>query len=451
MSHDQSDSLLTLLTQKSSWHADIKPDNILRVKGRFKLADPGFAKFKKSEAIEKLKDQTKRLRDQTTMIHGGTRTYGKQGLRSPTTTRRHSRLILSGAPECHPGPSKQIHVPRSIDIWSLGCVFSVAASWVVLGTQGIKQFTYVRQRAISKAHDSNSRTKPGEPKGDHFHDGTEVLQDVIYWHNHLRKTCRGTDTITSQMLDLVDREMLRGNAKERIEASKLCEKMRQILSNSHEATQDSLPESLKEALIQMNEDALSQSSQSKTQPTPASDLLRLNAFQNRKTRKSKLLDVRVMATSHRSEALKPELAPPAQPARYPVAPPTEMNEKIPVSTDLSTPPTSRHSGGGNVDQSSQSPDQQLSHLRDQRSLDEKLALQNIGTSLSSIAPSANQTAASQYGIQNVWQARLNIERRKRNSLFGRTGKDKLLTQHFGDRDIVSCLPWCRWCDMCSAN
>jgi hypothetical protein len=49
----------------------------LRVKGRFKLADPGFAKFQKSEAIEKLKDQTKRLRDQTTMIQGGTRTYGK--------------------------------------------------------------------------------------------------------------------------------------------------------------------------------------------------------------------------------------------------------------------------------------------------------------------------------------------------------------------------------------
>ena len=439
MSHGQSDLLLNFLT-KSRWHADIKPDNILRVKGRFKLADPGFAKFKKSEAIEKLKDQTKRLRDQTAMIHGGTRTYGKQDSRRKTSFKAYF-FFSSGAPECHPGPSKQIHVPRSIDIWSLGCVFSVAASWVVLGTQGIKQFTYVRQRAISKAHDSNSRTKSGEPKGDHFHDGTEVLQDVIYWHNHLRKTCRGTDTITSQMLDLVDRKMLRGNAKERIEASKLCKEMEQILSNSHEATQDSLPESLKEALIQMNEDALSQSSQSKTQPTPPSDFLGLNAFQDRKTRKSKLLDVRVMATSHRSEALKPELASSAEPAKYPVAPPTDMNEKkIPASTDLSTPPTSGYGGGGKVDQSSQRPDQQLSHLQDQHSLDEKSTLQKMGTSLSSIAPSANQTATSQYGIQNVWQARLDIERRKRDSLFGRTGKDKLLTQHFGDRDIVSCLP-----------
>lgn len=28
-----------------SWHADIKPDNILRVHGEFKLADFGFARF----------------------------------------------------------------------------------------------------------------------------------------------------------------------------------------------------------------------------------------------------------------------------------------------------------------------------------------------------------------------------------------------------------------------
>jgi serine/threonine protein kinase len=34
------------------WHADIKPDNILSVHGKFKLADPGFAHFvKKTDKI----------------------------------------------------------------------------------------------------------------------------------------------------------------------------------------------------------------------------------------------------------------------------------------------------------------------------------------------------------------------------------------------------------------
>jgi serine/threonine protein kinase len=37
--------LLYLALKKYSWHGDIKPDNILLVKGRYKLADFGFTKF----------------------------------------------------------------------------------------------------------------------------------------------------------------------------------------------------------------------------------------------------------------------------------------------------------------------------------------------------------------------------------------------------------------------
>ncbi|KAI8170895.1 hypothetical protein K4K49_006423 [Colletotrichum sp. SAR 10_70] len=46
------------------WHGDIKPDNILRVRGEFKLADFGFTRFEKS-VIGK---------PQTTHMLGGTRT-----------------------------------------------------------------------------------------------------------------------------------------------------------------------------------------------------------------------------------------------------------------------------------------------------------------------------------------------------------------------------------------
>jgi tRNA A-37 threonylcarbamoyl transferase component Bud32 len=46
-----------------SWHADIKTDNILLVGGKFKLADPGFARFEKAN--------TKK-----TVLQGGTVTYG---------------------------------------------------------------------------------------------------------------------------------------------------------------------------------------------------------------------------------------------------------------------------------------------------------------------------------------------------------------------------------------
>jgi serine/threonine protein kinase len=49
-----------------SWHADIKPDNILIVQGKFKLADPGFVKFVKSTG------GTPRE-----LLPGGTESYGR--------------------------------------------------------------------------------------------------------------------------------------------------------------------------------------------------------------------------------------------------------------------------------------------------------------------------------------------------------------------------------------
>jgi serine/threonine protein kinase len=53
-----------MTSHKNRWHADIKPDNILIVKGKFKLADPGFARFEKKTGKD------------ATIIQGGTTTYG---------------------------------------------------------------------------------------------------------------------------------------------------------------------------------------------------------------------------------------------------------------------------------------------------------------------------------------------------------------------------------------
>ena len=47
------------------WHADIKPDNILSVHGKFKLADPGFAHFVKKTEKTPMGE-----------VLGGTETFG---------------------------------------------------------------------------------------------------------------------------------------------------------------------------------------------------------------------------------------------------------------------------------------------------------------------------------------------------------------------------------------
>lgn len=53
-----------------SWHGDVKPENILSVGDRFKIADPGEAKMVKAEPGK----------IPSTKVPGGTRSFGKQSL-----------------------------------------------------------------------------------------------------------------------------------------------------------------------------------------------------------------------------------------------------------------------------------------------------------------------------------------------------------------------------------
>ncbi|KAG6356312.1 hypothetical protein INS49_015699 [Diaporthe citri] len=142
------------------WHGDIKPENILDVQGRFKLADPA--------APEK-------------------NTYTTE-------------------------PTREIpFVTQGIDIWSLGCVFSVAATYVVAGKEGVKQYRLLRQRALRKL---------GLGIGDPFHDNS-VLPEVTRWHQYLRTCVRTQDDYTAKVLDIVDRSMLIIPGEKRISGSDL--------------------------------------------------------------------------------------------------------------------------------------------------------------------------------------------------------------------------------------
>lgn len=112
-------------------------------------------------------------------------------------------MTLLAAPEktaYSTGGTKEIlFVTQGIDIWSLGCVFSVAATYVVAGKEGVKQYRLLRQRAISKL---------GHGCGDAFHDTCKVLPEVTQWHKYLRTSTRAQDTFTSKVLDIVDKFML---------------------------------------------------------------------------------------------------------------------------------------------------------------------------------------------------------------------------------------------------
>lgn len=150
--------------------------------------------------------------------------------------------LVTGAPEWERSRKSGDPVPQSIDIWSLGCVFSIAATWVALGYKGVLVYERLRENAIKDSlgakqqlhNRQNLQDDEKRPEADYFHDGFNVLNAIQHWHNAVRQYLRGTDNITGQVLDLVTDSMLQGNPSHRISATELCNKLTSILDSCPE-------------------------------------------------------------------------------------------------------------------------------------------------------------------------------------------------------------------------
>ncbi|KAF1810984.1 hypothetical protein P152DRAFT_73235 [Eremomyces bilateralis CBS 781.70] len=156
-------------------HQDVKPENILVCKrdGKllFKLADLGLSRIQRDE-------------DDVVGYSGTvTRTYGP--------------------PECYNPDqvayAQPLEVSKSTDIWSLGCIFSEAAVWVVRGPNGLREYTALRKEQTSKCHIEES---------DCFHDGKGVLDIVRKTHLDLGQEIRRSDKITLDALEVVEDMLL---------------------------------------------------------------------------------------------------------------------------------------------------------------------------------------------------------------------------------------------------
>ncbi|CAJ2502780.1 Uu.00g101740.m01.CDS01 [Anthostomella pinea] len=165
-------------------HGDVKLENILLVDGSFKLADSAEARIEVSTSSN----------NPHTSMPGGTKTHA-----SPEKSRQMSS---DGASD--------LRVPLNSDVWSLGCVFSIAATFVILGAQGVLQ--YDRLRLVTH----HIRT---ESESDVFHDGNEVLPEILAWHDYLCALRRENDTLTPAILKLVSTHMLVGDSNVRAEAA----------------------------------------------------------------------------------------------------------------------------------------------------------------------------------------------------------------------------------------
>ncbi|KAI1804229.1 hypothetical protein F4811DRAFT_521264 [Daldinia bambusicola] len=226
------------------WHCGLKPGNILRVNGEFKLADFGFAMFK--QANPNGFPVMGRITD-------GTETYG--------------------APECDCARSDHpIKVSQKIDTWSFGCVLSVSATWVVLGYPGVVRYHKHRQIAIQKL---KKRQAKGEnisvPVGDDaFHNGLVVLPEVKEWHDYLRSVSRRSDTITPRILDLVEDTMLLVESARLSKAKALYPVLEEQLRLARAGPAATIAESVKEALLSIGDDESSLANASSSKDTISS-------------------------------------------------------------------------------------------------------------------------------------------------------------------------------------
>ena len=208
----------------SRWHQDLKPSNLL-VKSRrggspygceVKIADLGLSHFKKhvpsqGEAIDK--------------DAYGTRAYGRLRSQNPSDLNVADGSL--GAPECYRADSDVEKIPilikQSVDIWSLGSIFSAAAVWVVHGKGGLSEYSRRRRAETAPIHDFRD--------GDCFHDGERVLETVTKIHRDLADDIRPSDHVTGAMVNMVMQDML-VESEFRISAKILYHKTKGILQEA---------------------------------------------------------------------------------------------------------------------------------------------------------------------------------------------------------------------------
>jgi hypothetical protein len=120
-----------------------------------------------------------------------------------------------GAPECYRYDDfvegTAIDVKQTIDVWSLGCVLSEVAVWVVHGRDRLEAYRQKRLEETRKLGDFRD--------GRAFHDGESVLQSVGSIHDEVFENVRQSDYITKSVVKKMITEMLdevdgRPNAKQ---------------------------------------------------------------------------------------------------------------------------------------------------------------------------------------------------------------------------------------------
>lgn len=300
-------------------------------------------------------------------------------------------------------------VTQGIDIWSLACVFSVAATYAILGKEGVKQYRLLRQHAIAK-HGRH---------GDSFHDGKQVLDVVAMWHGYLKACIRKYDTYTSKVLEIVDQHMLIMPGQDRITGAELSLALHKIHDEAGEKPPAEVPEAIDDFLTE--ELGPSQTSRSSLEDVPRTiSQSGTEMFEEALLYASRTSEGR--PTVRRQQTWNEPAIPEASSHIYPT---TRHDFQLPMGnpfSHLSQRPTLRV----NISDHSQHGTIQCDDLQGE-----------APTTMWEV-----EEDLERYGIAQI--AGLGFSLRtfgKKKSVYGKAmgGKPDRLENHFANRDIVSCI------------
>ncbi len=128
---------------------------------------------------------------------------------------RHSELILAGPPEAYRRELMDklaLQITPKFDIWSMGCVLSEFAVYIVHGLgghDGVRSYREARSSETTRIHHHQDTGC--------FHDTVNVLDSVASRHRELPSHVRAKDFVTTEVIDKLIIPMLvpekdRGNA-----------------------------------------------------------------------------------------------------------------------------------------------------------------------------------------------------------------------------------------------
>jgi hypothetical protein len=116
-----------------------------------------------------------------------------------------------------------LHVKQSVDVWSLGCVYSEVAVWVVRNKRDLERYRQNRQDETRRIYNFRD--------GGCFHNGKEMLQSVNNMHAQVFEDVRGSDHVTKSVIKKMIDEML-DNVEGRPTAVQLWSKCQKILQDA---------------------------------------------------------------------------------------------------------------------------------------------------------------------------------------------------------------------------